>query len=68
MNAQAWIALAGLILTFVISPLAILAYRFFKDLNRKVDVIHSNHIPHVELYLRLICEHLGIPYSEPRDK
>jgi hypothetical protein len=65
MTAEAWIALAGLVLMFVVAPLAHLAYKFFYRLNKRVDVVHSNHLPHIELYLRLICDKLGIIYTDP---
>lgn len=66
MDSRSWIEIAGLILTFALAPLAVLFYRWLKGINDSVKILQTNHLPHIELYLRLICDRLGIEYSEPR--
>lgn len=65
MDALSWITVIGLILTFVIAPLAVLFYRFLVRLHDRLEIIHTNHLPHIELYLKTICDHMGLEYEKP---
>jgi hypothetical protein len=64
MTAEAWIAIAGLVATFILAPLAI----FLWNLYQSVSTIKNNHLNHIELYLKLICDKLLIEYHEPQDR
>ncbi len=60
MTAEAWVAIG----IFVATALGGFLWKLHTDLT----TIKDNHLRHLELYVKLILDHLGITYHEPKDR
>ena len=63
-QSMGWISGALLLIARIIKSLYSVA-KTSDDTNRIVRHMYTNHLPHIEHTLRLLCDKAGIPYEEP---